>query len=118
MTKQSTTEFIVFGLGPIGIEILRSAYLTSPQSIIGAVDIDPQKVGNDIGSLIKENNTGVNVVSNIQEITGKGAHPIALHATGSNAQSVWPQIKSLLDHGFSVVSTCEQLLSPGIDIQN
>ena len=39
------SEFAVFGLGPIGIEILCSAYQTNPKSIIGVVDIDPDKVG-------------------------------------------------------------------------
>ena len=43
------SKFSVFGSGPIGMEILRSAYLTNPHSIIGAIDIDPQKVGKDIG---------------------------------------------------------------------
>ncbi|MFJ7638325.1 hypothetical protein ACIQZM_12895 [Peribacillus sp. NPDC097206] len=106
------SKFSVFGLGPIGMEILRSAYLTNPQSIIGAVDIDPQKVGKDIGLIINENKMNVHVVSSIHEVKTSVEHPIALHATSSNANHVWPQIKELLDHGFSVVSTCEQLSFP------
>ncbi|MFE0507113.1 NAD(P)H-dependent amine dehydrogenase family protein [Peribacillus butanolivorans] len=111
MTKQHS-KFSVFGLGPIGIEILRSAYQTNPHSIIGVIDIDPEKIGNDIGLLINEKQTGLNVVSSIQEVKTNTDHPVALHATGSNLQQVWPQIKELLDHGFSVVSTCEQLSFP------
>lgn len=103
MTKQHS-KFSVFGLGPIGIEILRSAYQTNPHSIIGVIDIDPEKIGNDIGLLINEKQTGLNVVSSIQEVKTNTDHPVALHATGSNLQQVWPQIKELLDHGFSVVS--------------
>ncbi|MGE7601521.1 hypothetical protein ACQKL5_03345 [Peribacillus sp. NPDC097675] len=106
------SKFSIFGLGPIGMEILRSAYLTNPHSIIGAVDINPQKIGKDIGLLLNENKMNVNVVSSIHEVKTNAEHPIALHATGSNANQVWPQIKELLDHGFSVVSTCEQLSFP------
>ncbi|CAH0180503.1 hypothetical protein [Peribacillus sp. Bi134] len=106
------SEFAVFGLGPIGIEILRSAYQTNPQSIIGVVDIAPDKVGKDIGLLIHEKETNKCVVSHIRDVNTEADHPIALHATGSDAQQVWPQIKELLDHGFSVVSTCEQLSFP------
>ena len=111
MAKQYS-EFTVFGLGPIGIEILRSAYQTNPQSIFGVVDIDPDKIGKDIGSLINEKETNKCVVSHIKEVRTDADHPVALHATGSNAQQVWPQIKELLDHGFSVVSTCEELSFP------
>lgn len=112
LEKQAFSSFIVFGLGPIGIEIIRSAYQNNPLSIIGAVDIDPQKVGKNISTFIDGVTSNVQVVSSINELQTSGKNPIALHATGSNLQNVWNQIKELLDNGFSVVSTCEQLSYP------
>ena len=104
---------LVFGLGPIGIEILRNAYQLNPHSVIGAVDIDPNKVGKDIGELSGEADSGIKVTDNVQDVEKrKESQQVAIHATGSNLKHVWPQIKELLDNGYSVVSTCEQLSYP------
>lgn len=59
---------LVFGLGPIGIEILRNAYQLNPHSVIGAVDIDPNKVGKDIGELSGEADSGIKVADNVQDV--------------------------------------------------
>ncbi|SDD79559.1 4-hydroxy-tetrahydrodipicolinate reductase [Paenibacillus sp. UNCCL117] len=105
---------ISYGLGPIGIKMMQS-YLASPTiRLIGAVDIDPEKIGKDAGELTGSTPAGIQVVSNVREIAGNDAagSKVALHATGSNLAQVWPQIKLLLDEGYSVVSTCEQLSYP------
>ncbi|WP_077614152.1 NAD(P)H-dependent amine dehydrogenase family protein [Caenibacillus caldisaponilyticus] len=104
---------VVYGLGPIGLEILKKCEQYLPGKVIGAVDIDPNKVGKDIGELIGTEKRGIQVVASIKEVQRAGRHPlIAIHATGSNLSVVWPQIKELVDCGFSVVSTCEQLSYP------
>ncbi|KAB2329542.1 hypothetical protein F7731_22105 [Cytobacillus depressus] len=106
-------EIVVYGLGPIGMEILKKCEEHLQGKVIGAVDIDPNKVGKDIGELIDIEKRGIRVVNSIQEVKVKSDHPrIAIHATGSNLRTVWPQIKDLIDSGFSVVSTCEQLSYP------
>ncbi|GIP33436.1 hypothetical protein [Paenibacillus sp. J2TS4] len=103
-----------YGLGPIGIKIVENCLQTEAVRMISAVDIDPLKIGRDVGELAGREYAGVSVVSNVEEIgSPSGANrKIALHATGSNLEMVWPQIKQLLDHGYSVVSTCEQLAYP------
>jgi len=105
---------ISYGLGPIGIKMLQSILQSDSIQLIGAVDIDPQKIGRDAGELAGTGSVGVNVVQSVEEIdTASVSGPkIALHATGSNLEQVWPQLKQLLDHGYSVVSTCEQLSYP------
>ena len=56
---------------------------------------------------------GIKVVANLDELELSDENPkVAIHATGSNLEKVWPQIKNLLNHGFSVVSTCEELSYP------
>ena len=105
--------YVQFGLGPIGVEILKQASEVHGLSVIGAVDIDPEKVGKDIGDILGTEAKGKLVVENLNQVTVNEEQPkIAIHATGSNLANVWPQIKSLLDHGFSVVSTCEELSYP------
>lgn len=105
---------IVYGLGPIGMKILQHALQATNVKVIGAVDINPELVGKDAGELANGAPIGVRVVRSLSEIdaTRAIAPKIALHATGSNLASVWPQFRDLMDHGYSVVSTCEQLSYP------
>lgn len=105
---------ISYGLGPIGIKIMQSCLQSDHIRLIGAVDIDPQKIGRDVGELAESTAVGINVVQNLDEIDTARleGRKLALHATGSNLPQVWPQIKQLLDQGYSVISTCEQLAYP------
>ncbi len=106
-------KIVVYGLGPIGMEILKKCEEHLRGKVIGAVDIDPAKIGKDIGELTGLEQRGIRVVSSIKEVEIQGDYPhIAIHATGSNLQTVRPQIKELVDNGYSVVSTCEQLSYP------
>ncbi len=108
-----TIRYLQFGLGPIGLEILKQATEAHHFNVLGAVDIDPAKVGKDIGEFINAQSKGIKVVANLDELELSDENPkVAIHATGSNLEKVWPQIKHLLDHGFSVVSTCEELSYP------
>ncbi|KIL37024.1 hypothetical protein SD71_04985 [Cohnella kolymensis] len=105
---------IQYGLGPIGIKMMQSCLASDNIRFFGAVDIDPQKVGKDAGELAESGFVGINVVGNLSEVdtAAVSGRKIALHATGSNLAQVWPQIRQLLDEGYSVVSTCEQLSFP------
>ncbi|KQX45370.1 hypothetical protein [Paenibacillus sp. Root444D2] len=105
---------ISYGLGPIGIKIMQSCLQSDHIRLIGAVDIDPQKIGRDVGELAESTAVGIHVVQNLDEIDTARleGRKLALHATGSNLPQVWPQIKQLLDQGYSVISTCEQLAYP------
>lgn len=53
----------------------------------------------------------VKVVSSFEEveINSYSGRKLALHATGSNFEHVEPQIRQLIQHGYSVVYTCEQV---------
>lgn len=114
MSLTTKIGFLQFGLGPIGLEIVKNMMNVHQLDVLGAVDIDPEKVGKDLGELLGTEEKGVQVVSSLDDVqvTEDYDKKVAIHATGSNLENVWPQIKELLDHGFSVVSTCEQLSYP------
>jgi 4-hydroxy-tetrahydrodipicolinate reductase len=97
-----------YGIGPIGAEIAR-LLLTKPWiRITGAVDIDPNKIGKDLGEVIGlGRNVGVPVTSELQ-----GKPDVVCHSTGSRLRDVVGQLESLLDRGCHVVSTCEELSFP------
>ncbi len=97
-----------YGIGPIGAEIAR-LLLTKPWiKVVAAVDIDPQKIGKDLGEVIGlGKTTGVKVTAQLD-----GKPEVVCHSTGSRLRDVAPQLKELLGRGCHVVSTCEELSFP------
>jgi 4-hydroxy-tetrahydrodipicolinate reductase len=97
-----------YGIGPIGAEIAR-LLLTKPWvNLVAAVDIDPNKVGKDVGDVIGlGRKTGVLVTPQLQTKA-----EVVCHSTGSRLREVVGQLKDLLGRGSHVVSTCEELSFP------
>ncbi|HKO02215.1 MAG TPA: dihydrodipicolinate reductase [Thermoanaerobaculia bacterium] len=97
-----------YGIGPIGAEIAR-LLLTKPWiKLVAAVDIDPEKIGRDVGEVIGlGREIGVKVTADLQ-----GKPEVVCHSTGSRLREVSAQLKSLLERGCHVVSTCEELSFP------
>lgn len=101
-----------YGIGPIGAEIAR-LLLTKPWvKVVAAVDIDPDKIGKDLGMVIGlGREVGVTVTSELQV-----KPDVVCHSTGSRLRDVSGQLESLLERGCHVVSTCEELSFP-LDIE-
>lgn len=97
-----------FGIGPIGAEVTR-LILTKPWlKLVAAVDIDPQKVGKDVGEVIGlKERVGVKVTPKL-EVTPL----VVCHSTASRLRQVDGQLRELLQRGCHVVSTCEELAFP------
>jgi 4-hydroxy-tetrahydrodipicolinate reductase len=97
-----------YGIGPIGAEIAR-LLLTKPWiKLVAAVDIDPNKIGKDLGDVIGlGRSVGVKVTPDLQ-----GKPEVVCHSTGSRLREVQGQLKDLLERGCHVVSTCEELSFP------
>jgi hypothetical protein len=97
-----------FGIGPIGAEIARLLLTKSWVKLVAAVDIDPKKVGRDLGPVIGlDREVGVKVTPELQ-----ARADVVCHSTGSRLREVASQLKSLLERGCHVVSTCEELSFP------
>src|SRR5687768_8433614 len=97
-----------YGIGPIGAEIARLLLSKPWIKVVGAVDIDPNKIGKDLGEVIGlGRETGVLVTAELQ-----GKPDVVCHSTGSRLREVAGQLKSLVERGSHVVSTCEELSFP------
>ena len=97
-----------FGIGPIGAEITRLLLSKPWVKLAGAVDIDPNKIGKDVGEVIGLGRTvGVIVTPELE-----GKPDVVCHSTGSRLREVAGQLKMLLGRGCHVISTCEELAFP------
>lgn len=97
-----------YGIGPIGAEIARLLFKKPWIKVVGAVDIDPNKIGKDLGEVIGlGRETGVIVTAELQ-----GKPDVVCHSTGSRLRDVSGQLRSLLERGCHVISTCEELSYP------
>lgn len=101
-----------YGLGPIGVEVARVVARREGVVSVGAVDIDPGKVGKDLAEIVDHGSPlGVIVRSSLAEALSVRAD-VALHTTGSYLAQVRPQLEELLRAGLHVVSSCEELSYP------
>ncbi len=103
---------ISFGLGPIGAGIARVVAARSEFQIVGAIDIDPAKVGQDVGQVIGLGRSlGVKVSGDAQRTLCKTAD-VVIHSTGSVLENVEPQLGAIVRARHNIVSTCEELAEP------
>ena len=102
---------IQMGLGPIGQRTV--AYLAERNGIelVGAIDIDPDKQGQDVGVLSGTESLGVQVEAEAEAVLQREADVVLL-TTSSQFTQLKSQLESCIKAGKSVVSTCEELAFP------
>ncbi len=101
------------GLGPIGAAIVRQVASRKGFEIVGAVDIDPAKVGHDLGSVVGLDRTLKVAVSDKVKKAIKSSQPdVVILCTSSALKSVLPQVEEIVKTKTPIVSTTEELSYP------
>jgi hypothetical protein len=104
---------IQYGLGPIGSALGRHIAERPELELVGAVDIDPQKVGKDAGTVMGlGHELGHPVKAKLAEVLATAPADVVAHATGSYFDLFKPQILEILAAGLDVVSTAEEMSFP------
>ena len=103
---------IQYGLGPIGTGCARLVCAREGLKLVGAVDVDPAKVGRDVGEVIGLPALGVPVSSCLRDALEGMPASVAVHSTSSSLKTVQSQIEECMACGLNVVSTCEELAYP------
>jgi 2,4-diaminopentanoate dehydrogenase len=108
----SELNVIQIGLGPLGVKITR--YIAEKQGIkvVGAVDLDPIKVGRDPGELCGLKKMGLTVSDSLAKVVRETKPDAVILTTVSGMREITPQILDIVSHGLPVVSTCEELFYP------
>jgi len=107
------TKVMIMGLGPIGAGVARQLLARKNFKIVAAVDIDPAKVGKDLGEVLGAGSRiGVKVVADAAPAIRKARPQVAVLCTSSSLKRVWPQIETVLKLKLPIVSTTEELSYP------
>jgi len=106
-------RIIQYGLGPIGSAMARHVLERAGLELVGGVDVDPTKVGRDIGDVIGLGRvTGLSISDKLSTVLERTAADLVLHTTSSYFDRFKPQIMEILDAGLDVISTAEELSFP------
>jgi 4-hydroxy-tetrahydrodipicolinate reductase len=111
--EQNRTNVIIFGCGVMGLRAAEALSKKKSFSIVGAIDIDPNLVGKDLGSLLEEGqNLGIPIQSDPAELFQQVDADAVVLTTLSHLKKVFPQIDQCIQANLNVVSTCEELSYP------
>lgn len=105
-----------YGLGPIGIECIRTVLAKQPTGLIelvGAIDIDPAKADRDVAELLGlAEPTGVVVSADAARVFDEAKPDVVLHTTSSFLDRMHDQLLACARAGVHVVSSTEELAYP------
>jgi 4-hydroxy-tetrahydrodipicolinate reductase len=106
-------RIVHYGLGTIGRSIARLISQRSGMQLVGAIEVDPAMVGQDLGAVLGLERQLDAPVSNDPVELLRRTHPdLVIHATSSLLHDVKPQLTACLQARTNVISTCEELVYP------
>jgi 4-hydroxy-tetrahydrodipicolinate reductase len=101
------------GLGPIGAGVVRQVAARKGLEIVGAVDIDPGKIGEDVGEVCDVGRRlRVKVTDDITKTIRATRPDVAVLCTSSSLKKVVPEFEAVLKQKVPIVSTTEELAYP------
>ena len=107
---------VQYGVGPIGLATVKHILRKEPTGrikLVGAIDIDPDKVGKDVAELVGQDApTGLVVSDDATALLERQRPDVVLHTTSSFLGSMYEQLIACAETGCNVVSSTEELSYP------
>jgi hypothetical protein len=104
---------LVYGLGPIGSAVSRQLVARKGFSLVGAVDIDRNKVGLDVGQVIGiDRKLRIRVTNDAVGGITQAVPDVVVMCTTSSLKRALPAIQTVLKLKTPLVSTTEELSYP------
>ena len=105
-------KVVHYGIGPIGAGLVKYVLQKEGVKIVGAVDVDKNKVGKDLGELAVGKSIGVKITNDAEGLLRRAKPDIVIHSTGSYLQNIKSQLFQIMDARADLISTCEELSYP------
>lgn len=112
MTNKSEIKVAQYGVGPTGARMIRLAHDKPGVRIVGGIDIDPAKSGQDLGRVAGDSRKWKTAVSSDPTAVLARYPDVVLHSTVSQVERAMNQILECVTAGACVISTCEELSWP------
>ncbi|MBA7615845.1 2,4-diaminopentanoate dehydrogenase [subsurface metagenome] len=104
---------VQYGCGPIGCSVVRFASQRPDIKLVGAIDIDKNLVGRDLGEVAGlDKKLGVIISDDTDAILSQVKPDVVFLTTTSFLKVIYPQVKKCVTAGVNVISTCEELSYP------
>lgn len=111
--KRGPIRVMHVGLGPIGAGVVRQIADRRGFRIVGAVDVDPAKVGRDLGEVAGlGRRLRIPVAADVTKAIKAAAPEVVVLCTSSSLRSVVSQMEPILKRRVPIVSTTEELAYP------
>ena len=105
-------KVVSYGIGVIGRRLADHLLSKRGLEIVGAVDVDPNKIGKDLGELLGRKSMGVIVSNEVERFLSSTRPDVVMHTTVSHLRDAYEQFVRILNMGVDCVSTCEELSYP------
>lgn len=107
------TRVIQYGLGTTGGRMAKIVLERGDMEIVGAIDVAKEKVGKDLGEVLRlDKKVGVIVSDDPDVVFTKVKADVVLHATVSFAPEVWSQIVKAVQAKMNVITIAEEMAYP------
>src|SRR5262245_61976536 len=101
------------GLGPIGAAAARQVLSRKSMRIVGAVDLDPARIGQDLGKVVGlRRKLDVTVTDDLVRAIKTTKPDIAVLCTQSSLKKALPEFETVLKLKVPIVSSTEELSYP------
>ncbi len=109
MTK---SRVVILGCGPIGCGVAAYVGLRSGIELVGAVDIDANLLGRDLGEVASGSRSGISISADADAVLSHSRPDVVFLTTSSSLEVVHHQLEKCIAAGVNVISTCEELSYP------
>ena len=112
-TRKGAIRVLHYGLGPIGAAVVKQVADRRGFRIVGAVDIDPAKIGRDLGEVAGVGRAlRIRVSGDARKAIQSARPDVVVLCTVSGLKKVTPQIEQIVRLKVPIVSTTEELAYP------
>ncbi len=108
-----TIRVLQVGLGPIGVAVARQLVARRGYELVGGIDLDPAKIGRDLGEACGlAESLGIAVRGDLEGTLRELRPTAAALCTSSSLERMAPTVEACLEAGATVVSSTEELTYP------
>ena len=107
-------KVVQYGVGKMSVYTMRYVYEKGGE-IVGAIDVNPDVIGKDIGEILGTENKGVTVTGaeNARKMLQEVKPDIAIVTTMSLISDVEDALTLCAELGINAITTCEEAFYPG-----